>query len=257
MYMKNLKDYFYSGYNEKLTLDYLEEVIKLFLGSPKSREITIVSPYKSVIELPPLGEQSGVLFVFLDEFNQIYRQETNYDLIVTTLGGYETRNIIPITLGYCHRPKVDLLDLIPTNERFYETCFMGWRKNRYDFVLHANEYQKSKIKFFDNWSGRQNNQDDYWNTLKNTKYSLCPLGAMTPCYRFYESMMVGAIPVSTVNPWPWIKNIPMILTTDWSVKSVQSAIDEQGKDITSEKVVKFYEEYLSPEAQVSRIIKKL
>jgi hypothetical protein len=52
-----------------------------------------------------------------------------------------------------------------------------------------------KLFFFDRVVKNPSNQDDYWHTLVNSTFTLNPPGSADDCFRFWEAVSAGSIPI--------------------------------------------------------------
>ncbi len=88
------------------------------------------------------------------------------------------------------------------------------------------------------WVKIENNitEIDYYNSLNNSKYSLCPIGAGLDTHRFYESIYFGTIPIIIKNDISDLhKKFPCIIINNWN---------EINKEFLENNYEKYYNYYL-------------
>lgn len=132
--------------------------------------------------------------------------------------------VYPAPLG----PFVDIKDeeIIPIPEREYDFCFIGqiphtgtrdyFKRNLDNLVEETGEKFKYYIKYTDGFS-KGLEPKEYLEILGNSKLSLCPQGANSlETFRFFESLMMGAIPICERLPRVWYYEKSPHFTVRWS-----------------------------------------
>ena len=127
--------------------------------------------------------------------------------------GYPIFNplVYPLPLGTFRDVKVENIKPLP--ERKYDFCFVGqiphtgtrdyFKRNLDDLMEKTGDKFKYYVKFTDGFS-RGLDPEEYITILGDSKLSLCPQGANSlETFRFFESIMMGAIPVVERLPRLW------------------------------------------------------
>jgi hypothetical protein len=91
-----------------------------------------------------------------------------------------------------------------------------------NFCLHSGRIKErvecnNYFKNFD-WIKNEDNipEIDFYNSLKNSKYSLCPVGAGLDTHRFYESIYFDTIPIIKRNELSDLHSkFPCVIVDDW------------------------------------------
>jgi hypothetical protein len=87
---------------------------------------------------------------------------------------------------------------------------LGRIQERVDCMQHFSKFD---------WVKQENDipEIDYYNSLKNSKYSVCPIGAGLDTHRFYESIYFKTIPIVKRNQISDLHSIfPCVIVNDWS-----------------------------------------
>ena len=117
----------------------------------------------------------------------------------------------PLPLGAFRDIKVE--NITPLPERKYDFCFVGqiphtgtrdyFKRNLDNLIEETGDKFKFYVKFTDGFS-KGLDPEEYVEILGDSKLSLCPQGANSlETFRFFESMMMGAIPVVERLPKLW------------------------------------------------------
>lgn len=93
--------------------------------------------------------------------------------------------------------------------------------------------------------GKKISQTDYFKEMARCKFTLSPRGAGIDCWRTWEALLVGSIPIvksSALNPL--YKDLPVLIINDWHEIN-EKFLEEKYKEITSKKyhLEKLYHEY--------------
>lgn len=110
-------------------------------------------------------------------------------------------------------------------------------------IRHKCRYELRKNGFQDSGG---NEFEDYMEKLKTYKFAVSPPGRGIQTHRFYESLMVGTIPIIIHAPTDSISDdLPVLFVNHWS-EITPSFLDKKYKEITSKtdyKFEKLYESY--------------
>ena len=124
----------------------------------------------------------------------------------------DTPSVYPIPLGPFNDCYQDI-EIKPLSQRKYDFTFVGqiphtgtrdcFKRNLDKLVQESGDKFKYKVKFTDGFS-QGFSPREYMELLANSKLSLCPCGAYSPeTFRFFESTLMGAIPVVDRLPKFW------------------------------------------------------
>jgi len=116
-------------------------------------------------------------------------------------------------------------DIKPLPERKYDFCFIGqiphtgtrdyFKRNLDRLIEKTGDKFKYYVKFTDGFS-RGLDVEEYMGILGDSKLSLCPQGANSlETFRFFESIMLGAIPVVDTLPRLWYYENAPHFTAKW------------------------------------------
>tara|TARA_R110002020_G_scaffold216442_2_gene424116 strand:- start:804 stop:1712 length:909 start_codon:yes stop_codon:yes gene_type:complete len=119
--------------------------------------------------------------------------------------------VYPLPLGPFRDMQTENIKPLP--ERKYDFCFIGqiphtgtrdyFKRNLDDLIEKTGDKFKYYVKFTSGFSGGLN-PEEYAAILGDSKLSLCPQGANSfETFRFFESIMMGAIPVVETLPRFW------------------------------------------------------
>ena len=119
--------------------------------------------------------------------------------------------VYPLPLG--NFKDITVKDIKPLPERKYDFCFIGqiphtgtrdyFKRNIDNLIEKTGDKFKYYVKFTDGFS-RGLEPEEYMGILGDSKLSLCPQGANSlETFRFFESTLMGAIPVVDRLPKFW------------------------------------------------------
>ena len=140
--------------------------------------------------------------------------------------GYPVHNPLsyPLPLGTFKDPSPSL-EIKPLAEREYDFCFMGqiphtgtrdcFKRALDNLIEETGDKFKYFVKVTDGFN-QGLDKDEYFDILGNSKVCLCPQGAhSTETFRFFESIMLGSIPVVDTLPRLWYYEEAPHFTVKW------------------------------------------
>ncbi len=132
-----------------------------------------------------------------------------------------------LPIGTFHVQNEYLLDNISLND------FCTKKKLLYNrYALHTN-YNRPKIyNYFEqyNWCTSSNieiNRTDYYTNIQNHNFCISPPGNGIDCYRTWESLYLGTIPIVINAPfYSYFKDLPILTVEDYSICTEKFLIDQ-------------------------------
>lgn len=139
--------------------------------------------------------------------------------------------VYPLPLGPFVNNYNHNIDIKPIPERKYDFCFIGqiphtgtrdcFKRNLDKLIKHPtiDRYKHDKFEYFVEFTdsfGSGMGQTEYLELLNDSKISLCPQGAFSfETFRFFESLMMGSLPMLESLPKLWYYQKAPHIKTRW------------------------------------------
>jgi hypothetical protein len=143
---------------------------------------------------------------------------------------YEDSKLTPIPLGVNDFTSFEYMNEEILNNYFYKdnNSLERIEKLYLNFNFNTNRRERSNLfEFFSkkDWAVIEDphkDPEEYYEDIKKYKFVLCPWGNGYDTYRFWESLYLGAIPVTkTHNAYKSFKNLPAIFIKNYKTLTIQ------------------------------------
>ena len=202
------------------------------------------------IEVPYIIITSGE---YLDTFQESFFKHADHKNIIAWFTVHPCKKfhpkVFPIALGIIQYP-----ELYEKREEVHKT-FLKYRKSKKERLLYMNftdwkNPERKKVRdifiekpFCDHGGACPFTQ--YIKDVAHHKFVISPPGLGPDCYRIYESLLVGTIPVVKHSYLDWLyEGLPVLFIDDWN-EVTQEFLEQKYAEITSRKYdpKKLYMEY--------------
>ena len=164
------------------------------------------------------------LIAWFAKNNTLFGHPKMHSLPLGCLNRYQENHLDIVKKNYMTDPQKIMHDMFHKEKS--ETYFVNFNKcayrdrSRYKAEEVLQKYGYPNLSF--------TNMQNYMENVKSHKFVISPLGSGYDCYRHWESMYMGTIPITTSSPIDMqFKNLPIIILNSWD-------------DFTPEKIVREY-----------------
>ena len=119
--------------------------------------------------------------------------------------------------------------LIYTNPTERQHVYDIFKSNPNCLVQHEYMYYEKSMNFTDEET--QSRREQFYHTLKRSKYAICPAGTGIDTHRVYECIHLGVIPIVKSSPLdPMYSKMPVKIVKDW--ESIIPWLEQQARQHT-------------------------